>query len=108
MKTKNPINFLFITIIFVIVFLIAMFFAAYEPQDPPREYITRKIVKAKNQGEETTYRYKYNIWKGNFYHQPDIHTVYYLIYTDGSYDKVNVGKFTITNVGDTVVGKYYR
>lgn len=64
--------------------------------------LTSKIVKAKNKAEETTYHYKYNFWKGNFYHVPDVHTVFYLVYTDGSYEKVDIGKFTITNVGDTI------
>lgn len=91
--------------------LSVIIFTACEPQNQqkqPKEYITKKIVKAKNQSEETTYGYKYNLWKGNFYHQPDIHSVYYIVYTDGSYDKVDVGKFTITNIGDTIIEKHYR
>lgn len=97
--------------IVLIIMLSSVFFIACKPPKPTlptQEYFTKKIVKAKNQGEETSYHYKYNIWKGNFYHQPDIHTVYYIVYTDGSYDKVDVGKFTITNVGDTIIEKHYR
>jgi len=75
------------------------------PEKHPHEIISKKIVKGKNQSEETSYKYKYNIWRGRFYHQPDIHSVYYLVYTDGSYDQVDVGKFTITSVGDTVIKK---
>ena len=96
---------------FAKVMLAVVFFTACEPQTPPKppqEYIVKKIVKGKNQSEETSLHYKYNIWKGNFYQQPDIHSVYYLVYTDGSYDKVDIGKFTITNVGDTVSEKHYR
>jgi len=64
--------------------------------------VIKKVVKSKNQAQETTYKYKYNFWKGNFYHQPDIHTIYYLNYTDGSYDVVDIGKFGVTNIGDTI------
>lgn len=96
---------------FAFVLLAIMYLMACEPMQPqkaPQEYVTKKVVKAKNQGEETSYHYKYNVWKGAFYHQPDIHTVYYIVYTDGSYDKVDIGKFTITNVGDTIIEKHYR
>jgi len=61
-----------------------------------------KVVTSKKEATETSYKYKYNVWKNNFYHQPDVHTVYYLIFSDGSFESVDLGKYTVTSVGDTV------
>lgn len=75
---------------------------------PLKSVIIKKVVKAKNQSEQTSYHYKYNLWKGNFYHQPDIHSVYYIVYTDGSYESVDIGKYSITNIGDTIKQVIYQ
>lgn len=63
----------------------------------------QKIVKDKKEATQTSYRYKYNIFKGDFYHVPNVRTVYYIVYNDGSYDEVNLGKYIITNIGDTII-----
>jgi len=83
-------------------------FGCKEAEQPKQKLVTTiKVVKGKNQSEETSYKYKYNLWKGNFYHQPDIHSVYYIVFTDGSYKQVDVGKYTITNIGDTIKESTY-
>jgi hypothetical protein len=87
---------------FLIFIAIVLLGCAKTEHKEPKEITESKIVKAKNQAEETTYDYKYNVWKGNFYHQPNIHSAYYIVYTDGSYDEVDLGKFSITDVGDTI------
>lgn len=92
----------------IIVAGVALMLWSCDEARQPQIVIEKKIVKAKNQAEETTYQYKYNAWKGSFYHQPDIHTAYYIVYTDGSYDHVDVGRFSITNIGDTVECKTYK
>jgi hypothetical protein len=72
-----------------------------EKKMPPMVVI-RKVVRSKKEAQETSYRYKYNLWKGNFYHVPDIHTVYYLVYTDGTYEAVDLGTFATVEAGDTI------
>jgi len=67
-----------------------------------RQQAMPKVVASKKEAIVTESRYKYNVFKGNFYHQPNTHTAYYLVYTDGRYDEVDLGTYTIHNIGDTV------
>jgi len=71
-------------------------------------YTVKKILRSKKEGTETEYHYRYNAFRGKMYEQPDVHTAYYLIYTDGSYDAVDVGKYTMFEPGDTVVFIYEK
>jgi hypothetical protein len=73
-----------------------------EKQTKVVETIVYKKVKAIKESTETTYKYKYNIWRGKFYHQPDVHSVYYLVFTDGTFEEVDVAKASITEVGDSI------
>jgi len=53
---------------------------------------------------KTSYKYKFNFWKGDFYHQPDIHTLttYYVIYTDHTKDEVSKNTWLTYSKGDSV------
>jgi hypothetical protein len=104
MKTKILINLL--TPSFASV-LLAVVLSSCEPQPKkePKEVIEYKVVKDKKGKMETHYKHVFSVWKGDFVLQPDIQTEYYIIYTDGSYDNVEVGKYSITEIGDTIVSK---
>lgn len=53
---------------------------------------------------KTSYKYKFNMWKGNFYQQPDVHTLttYYVIYTDHTKDEVSKDTWLTYSKGDSV------
>ncbi len=95
----------------ILIILVVLSFASCnsgnEVKKQYKEYFKINIVKSKKETVETTYVYKYNIWKGSFYQQPNIHTVYYLIYRDGSLAQVDLGVFSTTEVGDTIKEKQY-
>lgn len=72
------------------------------PEVKPKEtYILKKVVAGKNESVETTTHYR-PTWKGDWHQVPDVETVYYVVYQDGSYERVDMGRYTLTNVGDTV------
>lgn len=87
--------------------LLAVVFSSCEPQPKtePKEVIEYKVVKDKKEKMETHYKHVFSAWKGEFVLQPDIQTAYYIIYKDGDYDKVEVGKYSITEIGDTIINK---
>ncbi|AXH73878.1 MAG: lipoprotein [Bacteriophage sp.] len=88
-----------------IILLACLFFAACESttkRKTPHVYTVTKIVKGKKEATETSYHYKYNLWRGDFYHVPKIYTAYYLIYTDGRFESVDLGQYETTNIGDTL------
>lgn len=97
-----------LTILTLLVLAIVLGCEPVTKRKTPHVYTVSKIVADKREAEETSYKYKYNFWKGDFYHVPDIHTVYYLIYTDGRYEAVDVGKFSTTNIGDTLTETAYQ
>jgi hypothetical protein len=104
MKTEISMNLL--THAFASV-LLAVVLSSCEPQPKrePKEVIEYKVVKDKKEKMETHYKHVFSVWKGDFVLQPDIKTEYYIIYKDGSYDNVEVGKYSITEIGDTIVNK---
>ena len=79
-----------------------------EPPKPPRKVIVQKVVKEKREEVETDYKHVYSFWKGDFVLQPDVHQVYYLVYTDGSYEKVDLGKYSTTDKGDTITKERFE
>jgi hypothetical protein len=68
----------------------------------PINIISYKVVKDKKEKTETTHKHVYSIWKGDFVLQPNVETVYYIIYDDGSYDSVDIGKYSIIDIGDSI------
>ncbi len=82
--------------------------AVVEASKPLRAVTTVKIVKAKNQAEETSYEYKYDWMNSKFRQQPNVKTVFYIVYKSGDYEAVDVGKYSNTNVGDTIVTTTYQ
>jgi hypothetical protein len=79
-----------------------------EPPKPPRKVIVHKVVKEKRSEVETDYRHVYSILQDNFVLQPDVHQVYYLVYTDGTYQKVDLGKYSTTDKGDTITQERFE
>jgi hypothetical protein len=84
---------------------VVLFSCTQQPIKEPKEVIEYKVVKDKKEKIETGYEYVYSIWKGDFVLQPNIQTKYYIIYADGSYDKVELGKYSITEIGDSIINK---
>jgi hypothetical protein len=83
--------------------LIAFCFSCAPKEKPKPEKVTiKKIVTAKKESMETDYHYKMDWLNGKVRQQPDIHTVYYIVYDDKSYDRVNVDVYALTTVGDTI------
>lgn len=54
------------------------------------------------EGVKTTSRHVYSWWKGDFVLQPDVKTVYYLVYSDKSHECVGIDTYATTMEGDTV------
>jgi len=70
------------------------------------EQIPFKIVKSKKEAVETTYKHKFSLWKGDFVLQPDVKTVYYLVFQDGTYQTVGLTNYSLIEIGDTVRSRY--
>ena len=104
MKIKTSINRL--TTAFASVLLVVVLSSCEpQPKREPKEVTENKVVKDKKEKMETHYKHVFSVWKGDFVLQPDVQTAYYIIYKDGSYDKVEVGNYSITEIGDTIVKK---
>lgn len=104
MVKKNLIHYL--TPVFASVLLaVVLFSCTQQPIKEPKEVIEYKVVKDKKEKIETEYEYVYSILKGDFVLQPNIQTKYYIIYADGSYDKVELRKYSITEIGDSIINK---
>lgn len=90
----------------IILFAILIISCGEQPRaKQPQITYVQKIVKNKKEAIKTSHRYKYNIFKDNFYHQPNVQTVYYIMYTDGSLDMVSIDKYLTTEIGDTITDK---
>lgn len=65
-----------------------------------------KHVKDLKQSEEThtSYKYKYNIWKGNFYHQPNVQseTHYFVVWDNHTHSEVSQNEWLNYSIGDSV------
>ncbi len=66
------------------------------------EIVVKKVVLAKAEQQKTDLKYKFNFWKGDFYHVPNIYTAYVLALSDGTTKQVDFAKYATTNVGDTI------
>lgn len=66
------------------------------------EVVVKKVVLAKAEQQKTDLEYKFNFWKGDFYHVPNIYTAYVLALNDGTTKQVDFGRYAATNVGDTI------
>lgn len=84
---------------------IVIFSCKSQSKREPKEVIEYKVVKDKKEKMVTDYKHVYSFWQDDFVLQPDIQTEYYIIYKDGSYDNVEVSKYSITEIGDTIVNK---
>lgn len=71
--------------------------------------VTRqRIVKAKKEAMESNYRYEIDPFsKDVLKKRMHLETAYYLVYTDGSYEQVDVGRYSVVEVGDTVTQTIY-
>lgn len=76
--------------------------------DEPVEIIEKKIIVSKKQKLETSYHHVFSAWKMDFVFVPKVETAYYFVYSDGTYESVNMGKYSILEIGDTVVEKHYN
>jgi hypothetical protein len=80
----------------------------YQASHQPKKYITVKIIKAKKEAIETDLEYEFDPLNTvlrsrlTIRQQPNVSTVYYLVFTDGSHKKVNLGEFVSHEVGDTI------
>lgn len=74
----------------------------------PKETIIKKVIKAKKEQLKTDYDYKMDWFNGKLRHQPNIHSSFYFVFTDGSYNEVNIGEYAIREVGDTIIQKQYN
>jgi hypothetical protein len=63
-------------------------------------------VYAKKESTETRYKHVFSWYKGDFVLQPEVRTVYYLLFTDGTHARVDMDTWAITEVGDKVQAKY--
>jgi len=73
-----------------------------------KEVVVQKIVKDKKEAVSTDYEHVFSAWKGDFVLQPKIKTTYYLIYSDGGFEEVSLGKYANTNIGDTIPKITYK
>lgn len=80
------------------------------PKEPPvAPVMMKKIVKAKKESMTTSYQYVVDpLGSGGLLKQRmHLKTIYYLTFTDGTYESVDIGKYSVTDVGDTVVVRQY-
>lgn len=88
---------------------------APKPIEKPRQYHRQvyvapppKIIKDKREKVETSYGYEFDALNTalsgdlKIRQQPSVATVYYFIFTDGTYRKVSMDEFVVRNIGDTL------
>ena len=105
-----------LTKIIFILFAFITFGCEQKKTDPEvKEEITiERIVKSKKEHIETDYKYKFDplntIMSGDvkIRHQPSVSNVYYLMFTDGTYKRVEMDEYVIFDIGDSYIEKHYK
>ena len=88
----------------IIVFSLAIALTACEEsKKPQRKVITiQRVILDKQSSTETDYKQKFNVMTGDFVLVPYVYTEYTFIFTDGTTKTVDIGEYSIKNLGDTI------